>query len=56
MIAMRQRYRRSWRGKLILQVEVVTNYFYPDGMLEYQITKWRDAKVSDLPYPGIGVV
>lgn len=49
----RTRYRSSWRGKLILQVEYKQHYFndlngsgyYDEGFT----THWRDAKVEDLP-------
>lgn len=43
----RRRYRRNWRGKLILQVEATTHHIAPD-MEDYSHTRWRDAKLSDL--------
>lgn len=57
----RLRYRRNWRGKLILQVEEMVPYNY-DERDPYQIEpggyhgRWRDAVLGDLPYPGLGVV
>lgn len=41
------RYRTTWRGKLILQVEEsFSRSRYPDDTYEY--TAWRDATVSDM--------
>lgn len=41
------RYRTTWRGKLILQVEEsLSTSRYPDDIHEY--TAWRDATVSDM--------
>lgn len=46
------RYRRSWRGKLILQVQSTTYHIAPD-MEEYTRVRWRDATLEDL---SLGVV
>lgn len=41
------RYRTTWRGKLILQVEEsLSASRYPDDIHEY--TAWRDATLSDM--------
>lgn len=43
----RVRYRTTWRGKLILQVEEsLSTARYPDDTHEYK--DWRDATVSDM--------
>lgn len=50
------RYRRSWRGKLILQVAVSVPYNYDPGHDTAPggyTTKWRDATLADI---GVGVV
>lgn len=54
----RLRYRRNWRGKLILQVEEIRNHSMPVGNSfdEWQSKEWRDATLADLCYPGLGVV
>lgn len=48
----RTRYRTSWSGKLILQVEygyVHITDLSGSGYYDYDnVTKWRDAKVEDL--------
>lgn len=48
--APRFRYRRSWLGKLILQVceDVCTNTDDPYDVYPRYATRWRDAKLSDL--------
>lgn len=54
--ALRTRYRRTWRGKLVLQVEAMVPYNYDPATdnHEPQYTgKWRDATLEDL---GLGVV
>lgn len=47
------RYRSGWRGKLILQVEVLVSSVDTCPMTcdshTFQTTKWRDARVEDLP-------
>ena len=53
----RFRYRLNWRRKLILQVEEKTST--PDNdapRYSRDVTRWRDATLADLPYPGLGVV
>lgn len=55
--ALRTRYRRNWRGKLILQVEELVPFNY-DERDPYQIEpggyhgRWRDATLEDL---GLGI-
>jgi len=49
----RTRYRVSWRGKVILQIEraisnVVTNLEVPPMKETIEIIGWRDAVVEDL--------
>lgn len=50
------RYRTTWRGKMILQVEEsLSASRYPDDTYEY--TAWRDATVSDMVVTSvIGVI
>lgn len=54
----RFRYRLNWRRKLILQVEeTIISADDRDPMdFGHEITRWRDATLADLPYPGLGVV
>ena len=44
----KRRHRSTWLGKLVLQVQVVGQY-WSDGMYSPDVTFWRDAKTSDLP-------
>lgn len=54
----RMRYRLNWRRKLILQVEeTIISADDRDPMdFGHEVTRWRDATLADLPYPGLGVV
>lgn len=54
----RFRYRLNWRRKLILQVEeTIISADDRDPMdFGHEVTRWRDATLADLPYPGLGVV
>lgn len=55
----RFRYRLNWRRKLILQVEETIHIDGNDmEPMDFgrDVTRWRDATLADLPYPGLGVV
>lgn len=48
----RRRYRKGWRGRLVLQVEKVQHYVDVEPMdmstTAWDVVEWRDAKVEDL--------
>ena len=54
----RMRYRLNWRRKLILQVEDTISVADDNDPMDLgrDVTRWRDATLADLPYPGLGVV
>jgi hypothetical protein len=50
MLTGRQRYRKSWFGKLILQVEEALTIYESAGpsIESRDVTIWRDASIKDL--------
>lgn len=47
----RARYRSTWRGKLILQIEEKERTHDARVQIAQYISRWRDASVRDLPLP-----
>lgn len=62
----RTKYRETWFGRLVLQVEVCTTYISPVDEYDWFDISWRDARAEDftdptmrglfrkspMPYPG----
>ena len=49
MITGKMRFRSTWRGKLILQVEVPYTHTHPGSFVCETRYAWRDARVEDIP-------
>lgn len=46
----RFRLRSNWRGQFILQVRETRNHVDPMDMSDFTSTRWRDAKLTDIPF------
>lgn len=46
----KMRFRTTWRGKLILQVQYSYTHTFTSTLVCETRYKWRDAKLKDIPY------